>query len=87
MTLIIIINWTIYYGLTGKLTDGSLSLILNKDRYLKLIKKINLPKGTRSNEADNRTRSYLRKNINKLDDLFHEDEIKFIKYAYKMNGC
>ena len=75
--------------LVGKLTEGSLSLILNKPRYLKLIDKINISKGTSSKEVDTLTREYIKQNIDNLNDLFNNNEIKFLKYTYDLtlNGC
>ncbi len=70
--------------LIGKLREGSLSLILNKERYLKLIQKINIPKGTKSEESDRLTREYIKINIDNLVDIFKDNEIKFLKYSFHL---
>jgi hypothetical protein len=68
--------------LIGKLTKGSLSVILNKDRYLQLIDKIKIPNGTNSKASDTLIRNYIKQNIDTLRDLFNKDEIKFLKYSH-----
>lgn len=73
-----------FLWLIGKLTEGSLSLILNKKRYLQLVEKMKIPKGTRSAEADRLTRVYIKDNIDNLDGLFSIEEIKFLKFSYDL---
>jgi len=70
--------------LIGKLTEGSLSLILNKDRYLDLLGKINIKKGKESKEVDSETRKYIKENISDLTDIFNYSEIKFLKYTFEL---
>ena len=73
--------------LFGKLTEGSLSLIINKQNYLQLVDKINIKKGTESKLVDTIIRKYIKENIDNLNDLFTDNEIKFLKYTYEINGC
>lgn len=70
--------------LIGKLTEGSLSLILNKNRYLNLMKKISIEKGTKSKDVDSQTRIYIKENIADLTDIFSDNEIKFLKYTFNL---
>lgn len=70
--------------LIGKLTEGSLSLILDKDRYIKLMIKINIKKETESKKVDLETRNYIKENITDLTDIFNYDEIKFLKYTFSL---
>lgn len=72
--------------LIGKLTEGSLSLILNKQCYLKLMGKIKIKKGIKSKLVDTEIRKYIIDNIDNLNDLFTENEIKFLKYTHKLNS-
>lgn len=70
--------------LIGKLTEGSFSLILNRERYLNLVQKINIPKGTKSKKSDELIRDFIKKDLNKLKDIFQDHEIKFLNYAFDL---
>lgn len=70
--------------LIGKLTEGSLSLILSKNNYLNLLKNIHIEKGVKSKDVDIVIRKFIRKNIDNLTDIFEENEIKFLKYTYAL---
>ena len=72
--------------LIGKLVEGSLSLILNKERYLLLLKKVKIQKGTKSRDSDLITREYIQMNIDTMNDIFSEKEIKFLKYTFALKA-
>jgi hypothetical protein len=71
-----------FLWLISKLTQGIMSLILDKGRYIHIVKDIEIPKGTKSGKVDELIRKYIEENIASLNDLFNENELKFMKYTY-----
>lgn len=69
--------------LIGKITNGSLSLILNKKRYLKLVSKLKIPDDKKDEDPNDLVKEHIRKNIDDLD-FFNKDEIKFLKYSFAL---
>lgn len=71
--------------LIGKLTNGSLSLILNKDRYKDLLKKLNISEWSKNKKPNELIRKRIRSNFKDLH-FFKKNEIKFIKYSFDLAG-
>jgi hypothetical protein len=75
--------------LYGKIDKGSFSLILSKDNYKKLIKKINVPEKERRIDkfrVDDFIKERLKKDINHLEEyvkinIFTEDQCEFIEFT------
>ena len=67
--------------LFGKLKEGSFSLILNKDKYKKLVEQINITDKMNSKETDEIIRKYIIDNINSkfIENLFSKNSLEFIK--------
>lgn len=66
--------------LYGKIQKGSLSLILSKENYQKLINPINLT-NLKSSAIDNAISIYIKDNINNIN-IFTKNEIEFIQWVY-----
>jgi len=64
--------------LFGKIKKGSFSLIIKKDKYLNLIKDIDL-KNKKSNKIDDAIKNHIIKQI--PENIFSNDEKKFIKWV------
>lgn len=71
--------------LIGKMTEGSFSLILSKDKYLELINRIDLPDKLDSREADKKIREYIIGHTNSLGDIFNKETVDFIKFCFSKN--
>lgn len=69
--------------LTGKIQNGSFSLIINNETYLQLVENINFDDSSNSRENDNLIRTYIKNANNRecLLRLFGKDIIKFIDYC------
>jgi len=72
--------------LTGKINRGNYSLILPKEKYLKLVKKIGGFEGLKSEDVDKRIGVYIGEHINKLTDVFSQDLIVMIKFCYQLKA-
>jgi len=72
--------------LMGKMTEGSFSLILSKDKYLELVNRIDLLDKLDSREVDKKIREYVVGNINSLKDIFGRRAIKFMKFCFLKNN-
>jgi len=70
--------------LFGKLKEGSFSLILNRNDYLKLVHQINFKNGLKSNQVDEVIRNYIIENINSINlkNIFNDRILEFIKFCY-----
>lgn len=64
--------------LFGKINKGNFSLIINKNKYLNLIKNINLT-NKKSNEIDRIIKNHIKKQIPK--NIFSENEKQFIEWV------
>lgn len=71
---------------SGKILDGSFSLIFSKKRYLKLLEEINLPENLDSEKIDESIRIYLKesKNLEKLEHILGKEEMEFIKFCLSL---
>jgi hypothetical protein len=69
--------------LLGKLREGSFSLILSKEKYIKLVEKIRIREKIKSKEADDIIRSYIIENLETdfILGLFTKNSLDFIKFA------
>lgn len=69
--------------LFGKLKEGSFSLILNKNYYLKLVRQINFKNKLKSNQVDEVIRKYIIENINSIElkNIFNDRILEFIKFC------
>lgn len=69
--------------LIGKITNGSLSLIINKKTYQNLLEKLNIQQSDKSDDPDKLIRDKIIDNIGNKK-LFKKDELKFIKYSFAL---
>lgn len=69
--------------LIGKITNGSLSLIINKSAYQKLLDKLNIQRIDKSDDPDKLIRDKIIDNID-IKGLFKKDELEFIKYSFAL---
>ena len=67
--------------LIGKILRGNYSLILRKDKYLRLVSKIDGLGGLKSAEIDGKIMKYSNVNIENLSDVFTKDQIEMIRYC------
>jgi hypothetical protein len=67
--------------LIGKINRGNYSLILKKDKYLKLVGKIESFAGLESIDIDKKIKEFIYQNIESLFELFTNDQIEMIKYC------
>lgn len=67
--------------LVGKILRGNYSLILRKDKYLRLVSKIDGIGDLKSVEIDEKIMKFSNENIDNLSDIFTNDQIAMIKYC------
>jgi hypothetical protein len=74
--------------LYGKITEGSFSLIIPKDSYLSLVRRIHFNDKSDSEEIDEFIRNYIKDESNKdsLISLLGKDEMQFISFCFNNNA-
>lgn len=70
-----------FLWLLGKLTEGSFSILMSKEKYEALVNQIKFPENLKSNEIDTKIRNFIVKHYKNLD--FSENEKKFFEFAFK----
>jgi hypothetical protein len=72
--------------LIGKINRGNYSLLIQKDKYLHLVSNIKLQKKVDSEEFDRILFQYVKDNINFLNYVFSNDQIKMITFSFSLNS-
>lgn len=74
-----------FLWLIGKINRGNYSLILKKDKYLKLVDKIEFPAGLDSVAKDKKIKEFINQNIERLFEIFTNDQLDMIKYCNSLS--
>lgn len=71
--------------LIGKISKGSFSILMNKEKYQSITKRINFTGKESSKDVDLKIRNFMRANFQHLD-FFTADEKYFLEFVFSLNN-
>ena len=72
-----------FLWLTGKLFSGSFSILMGKEKYIRITENIEFKKNISSSQIDTIIRDYIKNNFKKLD-VFSTKEKQFMEFVFSL---
>lgn len=67
--------------LSGKIKEGSFSILMDKPKYETIVKQVDFSKAIKSQEKDKAIRDYIQDNY-KTSNLFSPNEKEFLEFVF-----